>query len=173
MGQLKRWVGCDPGLKGAIAMIEGDKVECWDMPTYKVQGTWKTHNYIDGKRLALIFQSLSAGHDVSICLEQVSAMPGSDGRGGRQAIGVTSAFNFGMGYGTIVGVLNALHLTFHEARPAVWKRAMQVNPDKEFSIKMATALYPDAERFLKRKRDDGRAESILLAEYGRIYKGDL
>lgn len=51
-----------------------------------------------------------------------------------------------------------------QVRPTVWKRALGLGKDKEASRLKAMQLFPSAD--LRRKKDQGRAEALLLAVYG-------
>jgi len=70
-------------------------------------------------------------------------------------------FTCGLGMGVWLGVLAALRLPYTRVRPQIWKRAFGLSKDKAASILRAQQLYPDAD--LRRRKDDGRAEALLLA----------
>jgi crossover junction endodeoxyribonuclease RuvC len=44
---------------------------------------------------------------------------------------------------------------------------MQGVADKDAARMRACQLFPSAANMLERKKDDGRAEALLIAEYGR------
>lgn len=144
-------VGIDPGITGALAfMQEGELMTVYDMPTTK---TRSGKNQVSGNLLA---ETLRAERPDNAKLEQVAARPGQ---------GVTSMFNFGMGYGTVIGVLASLGIPYELVTPQAWKKAAGlVGADKDYARTKALQLYPDAE--LSRKKDIGRADAILIARYG-------
>ena len=78
--------------------------------------------------------------------------------------GVSSTWTTGYGFGVWLGVLAALALPHTRVRPAIWKRAMGLGKDKEQARLRAIQLFPSAD--LRRKKDHGRAEALLLAWYG-------
>src|SRR5690606_16808140 len=89
-------------------------------------------------------------------VERVSAMPGQ---------GVSSMFNFGMGYGVIQGVLASLGIPYTLVTPQTWKkRAGLAGKDKDNARTLAQQLCPEAP--LGRKKDIGRADAILIARFG-------
>lgn len=135
-------VGIDPGATGAIAMIQ-PMVEVWDMPA-------TPHD------LATLMRTFDA-NTTRVYVEEVHSMPGQ---------GVASTFKFGKGYGEIIGVLATLGLGYRAISPAVWKRAMGLQrAEKVDSRRKAQELYPMAP--LARVKDHGRAEALLIAEWGR------
>jgi hypothetical protein len=77
--------------------------------------------------------------------------------------GVASAFNFGVGFGSVLAVLQARHIAIELVTPAVWKRAMGLSADKRASLDKARLLYPTADLGLA--KHDGRAEALLLAHW--------
>jgi crossover junction endodeoxyribonuclease RuvC len=66
-----------------------------------------------------------------------------------------------------VGLLAALQIAYTTVRPAIWKRALGLGKDKEAARLRAMQLFPAAD--LRRKKDHGRAEALLLAWWGRQY----
>ena len=135
-------IGIDPGATGAIAMIQ-PMVEVWDMPA-------TPHD------LATLMRTFDA-NTTRVYVEEVHSMPGQ---------GVASTFKFGKGYGEIIGVLATLGLGYRAISPAVWKRAMGLQrAEKADSRRKAQELYPTAP--LSRVKDHGRAEALLIAEWGR------
>ena len=97
------------------------------------------------------------GNDASVAIEESQSMPGQ---------GVRSMFTIGLGFGVWLGILAALELPFTRVRPALWKTAIGLRgKDKEASRLRAQQLFPTAD--LRRKKDHGRAEALLLALYGR------
>jgi crossover junction endodeoxyribonuclease RuvC len=77
--------------------------------------------------------------------------------------GVASSFQFGVGFGSVLSVLQALHLPLEFVTAAVWKRSYGLSKGKHGSLHKAQLLYPTAELHLA--KHDGRAESLLLARY--------
>lgn len=136
---MKGIIGIDPGATGAIALL-GDDVRVWDMPS-------------NPRDLYEILRELTFA---TAMVEQAQSMPGQ---------GVSSMFKYGVGYGQILGVLAGLAIPYMTVTPAVWKRKMSVTKDKEATRALARQLWPTAE--LSRKKDHGRAEALLIAEYAR------
>jgi crossover junction endodeoxyribonuclease RuvC len=79
--------------------------------------------------------------------------------------GVASSFNFGKSYGIVLGVLGALDVPVTHPTPAAWKKAMGVTADKASSRRRATDLWPAMSGTFARVKDDGRAESALIARW--------
>lgn len=152
---LRLTFGIDPGLSGAIAtLIDGEPGAIFDMPTRQV-GDW---NEVDATALASIIRDLRAlnpGAHVSACVEKVGAMP-SDG--------ATSAFRFGESSGKAKAVLEALGIPYTRAVPAQWKRHFGLlKTEKDEARLLAIRRFPSMAEPLKRKKDGGRADALLLA----------
>lgn len=145
-------IGIDPGaVSGAYSVLtrDGKFCLCNDFPV--------KDKMIDGKQLADDLDNIiKATGEANAILEHVNAMPGQ---------GVCSSFNFGQGFGIIKGVLDAFEVPYDLVRPAKWKKALQLDRDKEASLNLARKLYPAAQPFLKRKRDHNRSEAILIAHW--------
>ena len=79
--------------------------------------------------------------------------------------GVASTFAFGRAVGAIQGLLDLLPWSVTLAEPRVWKKTMGLTADKASSLLAARSLWPEAP--LKRVKDHGAAEALLLAEWLR------
>ena len=91
-------------------------------------------------------------------MEQVGAMPGQ---------GATSMFNFGEGFGIVKEVLGALQIPVRMVTPQRWKRfAGLTGKDKDAARSLAIQLHPEAAEYLRRKKDVGRADAIMIARFG-------
>ena len=144
-------IGIDPGISGAIAMLNDDDslINVYDMPV--MAGTGKRQQ-VNASELAKL---LSHSHGTSY-LERVSAMPKQ---------GVSSMFSFGTSYGIVLGVLAALQIPIVLVTPQRWKKtAGLTGKEKDMARTLAQQLYPEAE--LGRKKDIGRADAILIARFG-------
>jgi crossover junction endodeoxyribonuclease RuvC len=99
-----------------------------------------------------------------VYLEHVTPMPS---QAGERNMGSTSAFNFGgMFHGPRI-VLEFAGLPYTLLPAAVWKkRAGMAGAEKDYARALAARLFPEASESLKRKKDQGRAEAILIARYG-------
>jgi hypothetical protein len=158
------FIGIDPGLTGGIALYVPDVVtdsRVWAMP---FKG-----DYVDGGKLVGIFfhglhplDTLPVSRRRQVVIELVHSRP-------RQA----GSFNFGLNTGIIHGVLGALNIPFQTVAPQKWKPAMglQRHPDEEYKANkersrlVAIKLFPHLANDLKLKKDDGKAEALLLAVY--------
>lgn len=146
--------GIDPGLAGAIAVVDdAGEVVVFDMPTLTLIRGGRTKREIDPHALTRI---LSQRIDHAI-VEQVGAMPKQ---------GVSSVFAFGKCYGIVLGVLAALSVPMTLVVPRVWKNATRTPSPKDGARARASQLLPGSAHLWSRKRDDGRAEATLLALYG-------
>ena len=147
-----RILGADPGLHGALALIDDELglTVVQDMPIVRVG---KTSTISEGLLRELI-RDLNPNHAF---VERVHAMPKQ---------GVVSSFNFGMGYGLLRGVLAGLGVGTTLVTPNEWKRAMRLGSDKGEARLIAGRIFPLNARDFARVRDDGRAEATLLAFYG-------
>ncbi len=145
-------IGIDPGLSGAIGIIrtERDLVEVHDMPVMPLS---KTKRQVDLFALSRILGK-NRNANMHVFVEQVHSMPHQ---------GVASCFTFGMGYGGIQGILAALEIPFTLVTPQKWKKHFSlIGKDKKMSIPVAQQHFPS----LEIGRKDGRADALLIAEFG-------
>ena len=150
-------IGIDPGINGAISIIENKKIiEVYDTPTM-IDGK-KNKRQINGAQVTNIFKErLNGGKEVVVVVEHVNAMPGQ---------GVTSMFNFGQSFGVIKGICAALNLPIYFVRPAKWKKHFNlIKTNKVASRTKVIEVYPEISSKLHRKKDSNRADAILIALY--------
>lgn len=85
----------------------------------------------------------------------------------RPVQGVCSSFSLGYTFGSLISFLVGRGLPFLVIDPNRWKRQYSLlGKDKSASIEAALDLYPDAD--IRLKKHHNRAESLLLAHYGKI-----
>jgi crossover junction endodeoxyribonuclease RuvC len=150
-------IGIDPGISGAISIVENKKIlEVYDTPTM-IDGK-KNKRQINGAQVTnLIKEFLNNGKEVVVVVEQVNAMPGQ---------GVTSMFNFGQSFGIIKGICAALSLPIYFVRPTKWKKHFNlIKTNKDASRTKVIEAYPKISSKLHRKKDSNRADAILIALY--------
>ena len=149
--------GIDPGVSGAISIIENKKIiEVYEMPTM-IDGK-KNKRQVNGSQVAnIIKERLKDNKEIVIVVEHVNAMPGQ---------GVTSMFNFGQSFGVIKGVCSALSLPIYFVRPTKWKRHFNlIKTNKDASRTKVIEIYPEISNKLSRKKDSNKADAILIARY--------
>ena len=150
-------IGIDPGISGAISVIENKKIlEVYDTPTM-IDGK-KNKRQINSAQVTNIFKErLNNNKEVAVVVEHVNAMPGQ---------GVTSMFNFGQSFGVIKGICAALSLPIYFVRPAKWKKHFNlIKTNKDASRTKVIEVYPEISSKLHRKKDSNRADAILIALY--------
>ena len=150
-------IGIDPGLSGAIAVLENNKVlSMFDMPVMS-EGKKNKRQLNSALLVALIKENIENSKEVSVVVEQVNAMPGQ---------GVTSMFNFGQTFGAIKGVCAALGLPIFFVRPSKWKKHFElINSSKDSSRTKAIEMYPSLSNDLSKKKDVNKSDAILIARF--------
>jgi crossover junction endodeoxyribonuclease RuvC len=93
-----------------------------------------------------------------IWIERQQAMPKQ---------GVSSTFKLGYAFGQITTTVALSRTRYTMVTPVVWKRAMNLPKDKDAARRMAQQWFPDRASELKRKKDEHKAEALLIALYGR------
>ena len=147
-------VGIDPGISGAIARFnpsdtsKATRLIIWDMPIMEVNKK-KT---ISPQLVVNILKEAKA----PVYIEKVAAMPNQ---------GVTSMFNFGKGFGVLLGAAAGLGLQTTQVTPQTWMKALKCQKGKDANRQRACELFPDYADMFSRKKDDGRADAALLAYY--------
>ena len=152
-----RIIGIDPGLSGAIAVLDNDKVlKIYDMPVM-AEGK-KNKRQLNSAQLVNIIKENIKNHDeINVVVEQVNAMPGQ---------GVTSMFNFGQTFGAIKGVCAALNLPIFFIRPSKWKKYFElINSSKDSSRTKVIEMYPSIANQLSKKKDVNKSDAILIARF--------
>ena len=150
-------IGIDPGLSGAIAILEDNKVlNIFDMPVM-AEGK-KNKRQLNSAQLVNIIRGNTVPEDeVVVIVEQVNAMPGQ---------GVTSMFNFGQTFGAIKGVCAALNLPIFFVRPSKWKKYFElINASKDSSRTKVIEMYPSLSNQLSKKKDVNKSDAILIARF--------
>jgi crossover junction endodeoxyribonuclease RuvC len=165
--QLKRpyLLGIDPGLSGALAFLDirtKKIIQVTDMPTL-ISTTEK--NGIEPIALSERIRLYEPMTRFCV-LEKVSAMTYQNKQGEIRGQGAAASFNFGKGYGILIGILTTLKIPIVDASPGVWKIIMGLSSSKEASIELAKKLSPEISSSITLKKHDGRAEAILLAHFG-------
>lgn len=146
-------IGIDPGLHGAISFLYDDgEYHVHDLPVIED----KSLKWIDGGALT----SLILAHPGNrwAFVERVSAMPKQ---------GVSSSFQFGVGFGAVLGALQGLQVPLQLVTSVKWKREISLTNCKKQSLGRARMLFPMAELHLAKHAD--RAEALLIAHWARTH----
>lgn len=187
--RTKYVVGVDPGLDGGIAAIElgpiGEPVSV-DVIRMPTKPGPVGRRDVDGAAVGAFFNHIHhCGIVLCAAVESVHAMPKQ---------GVTSAFNFGKGYGKILGIIESLDIPLDEPTPQQWQKlvlagmktkvkkkpktkgkggATKSNTDrrdKDISIRFVLNQFPHVNLKATDRSTtlhDGMAEAVCIAEYAR------
>jgi crossover junction endodeoxyribonuclease RuvC len=154
----------DPGLSGALALYwpKTGILHVADMPTVNAGKGKASKRIIDVQELARLIDDMNKnvvgdGLIDHCFLEQVGTRPGE---------GAVGAFTFGEGVGVLRGILAANFIPVTRVTPSVWKKALGVPAAKDGARARASELLPRHADKWTRVKDDGRAESSMLAFYG-------
>jgi crossover junction endodeoxyribonuclease RuvC len=151
---LITFVGIDPGLTGAVAVLFGEKAEVYDIPTIK-KGDGAVKYEIDPAGLGRVLRfGIVNSEKVVAALERVNSMPGQ---------AASSTFSLGDSFGVCRAVLSLTNLPLTYVTPMAWKKYFKLTKDKEEARALAIKRYPQVELHLKKHID--RAEALLIATY--------
>ncbi len=153
--------GIDPGFTGAISCIETDgTATVIDMPVIRTikkgkAGKTSTKQELDGVGVKQELLNTNPSH---VFIEKAQTMPGQ---------GIASTGRYMDGYGQIKGICIGLGLPYTLVHPRTWKKLIMHDMGKEKgeSIVRAKQLFPSVD--LPLKKDHGKADALLIAEYGR------
>lgn len=161
-------LGIDPGLSGALAVVEIASQQLAGIKRMPVSVVNK-QNRLNGVDLAAwLNHRIPMGRQLSECIlfayiEDVHSRP-------RQA----GQFQFGLNTGILHGMLYANFIPFTTVSPIKWKAHFgirrtgdETKADKKYEAReLAMQLWPDMAHEFKRVKDDGAAEAALIALYG-------
>jgi len=156
-------LGIDPGNYGGFAIIKND-AECsvFAMPKQWEQeqmlNYFKEANTIFPSLKVIIERPIIKPHFISKLCPRCKAPIKTSVL--QQGI-MTSLIN----YGILIGVIKTLGIAFEEVESAKWKKYFKLNKDKKTSVKLAKELFPSLISDIG--SNDGIAEALLIAEYGR------
>ena len=163
MSAPSKVIGIDPGLDGAVALLEdGEFKAVHDMPTY-VDSAGK--RVVDARGVAVLLHNYKPD---LVVIEQVGAMPRANPKTGQKVkMGAQSMFNFGRGFGLVEAGALILQLDIEYVRPAAWQRKCGlINAEKDSHRQLAIRQFPRAADALRLKKHHGRADALLIAGHG-------
>ena len=173
VGRVAVYVGIDPGLDGAVAVVcaGGGLLDWCDTPTLEVERRGaRRREYADAMMARVLGCVAERWMVAGVALEHVHSMP---------AQGVRSSFTFGVGVGLWRGIIAGLGLPLSLVAPQRWRGALLdgMGRDKDASRLRALQLWPTSVDVFRRRRDDGRADAALMAEWlrrsgGAVVAGD-
>ena len=148
-------IGIDPGLSGAIVIMENNTPVAWyRLPTMKTG--WA--NRVNAPALAAIIRPSIYGEEIKAYVELVGSMPGQ---------GVASMFSFGHSAGVIQGVLGAFEIPVVMVTPSQWKkRASLTGKDKDASRTLAIQTWPEWRLLDQKGAGQAYADAAFIALYG-------
>lgn len=162
------YIGVDPGAGGALALIRhlhscgGTKtvqLQVVDMPVHEINGKRR----IDLHALVRQMRQWAMVYgDIQALVENVSAMPGQSPNG---------MFWFGYSAAAVQTAIVAADIPLRLVAPQVWKKYYGLKGGKEnkdHARQLACRTFPQCAEVFARKKDDGRAEAALLANYGKL-----
>lgn len=161
---MKYILGVDPGFNGGLAIYDPEThriVHVLDMPLLPSRKDKKGKDCKPEVDAFLLSQWISLhSKDLKLAvLEAVNAHPGQS---------VSAMFRFGYFAGMTHGVLASCNVETKFVQPAVWKAALGLSADKAKSMALVAKLFPNDTPLFARKKDDGRAEAVLLAYLGGL-----
>lgn len=160
-------IGIDPGVSGALCWMSANFIDnpphvaVLDMPTVERTVNKRTRQVVDPAAVWGIVKRWAWSEDkrpkMLAALEYVGPMPGE---------GTHSAFVFGRYLGYCEMALTAASVPWEYVTPLAWKREFGlVGKPKDESRLVAQRLFPEVD--LSKKKHHGRADALLIAEWGR------
>ena len=134
---------------GGVALIGDDYAEVHDLPVFDEGG-------VDVVELERLIRTFADPEHVYI--EKQGARPGQ---------GVSSTFRLGYAYGQITATVALTRVAYTLVAPQAWKRSLNLPRDKDSARRLAIQWFPHLSERLRRKKDEHRAEALLIALYGR------
>ena len=174
-------IAIDPGKCGAIATFVNYTYRVYDIPNMTVI-TGKGKRLKKSTEYDLEAIKTLLGNIKTLCLQPViyavveraeAVSYAATAAHGAYSNSMHANFEKGRGYGIIEALLFSIDIPIIASpRPTTWKRdlglsaaAKTYKDKKEASRLMALDLYPELADRLSRKKDDGRAEALLLIEW--------
>lgn len=161
-------LGIDPGRSGAAALITGGggfsrELEVYDLP-FDEEGVLDYRAYRD----LIVRLAPDIAYAENVWPRSSRAPNAKDG------MGFITSNKFMKSVGALEGI-TACHVPdCHKVTPVSWKRRFGLlKTTKTASRTMAATLWPKHAAIFKRVKDDGRAESVLIATYGAERQGLL
>jgi len=161
-------IGVDPGISGALAVLYPDHgADLFDMPvSAKTAGKG---NQVSCQGLVQLLDNWECEDVFCAFIERVNAMPPKMTGGKQRSAGATGMFGFGRSAGVIEMLFAANGIRYEFVLPQHWKKHFGLTgKDKDASRTLAMELFPAVAGKLSRKKDVGRADALLIAEYGRL-----
>jgi crossover junction endodeoxyribonuclease RuvC len=153
---MSKIVGIDPGLEGAVAVLEdGFLNDAFDLP--------HVDKVLDARELAVRLQEMNLDtHDI-VVVERVSAFPQN---------GSIGNFKLGYSFGCISGVVKSLGLAMDTTAPAMWKKRLGLaGKTKDSSRLLIRDMFPETADLFARKMDNGRSDAACIAlDYYRQHR---
>lgn len=153
-----RVIGIDPGVKGALVVLDtatGELLAIHDLPTKKQgKGGAASSQMICPLSLIALLQPYAVPGTVA-ALEVAIVKP---------PMKLTSARTVGMNYGVLLAILASMQIGVREMAPHDWKKRLGLSDDKAASEALATTLWPRHHAELSKRAD--RAEAALIARAG-------
>ena len=179
--------GVDPDLNGAVALVGGwaaggrgaggalspaSAGAVWrppmpqvrDLPTFTERVGRFNRRRHDPRELLGVLTDLGVSPGTRAVLERPRNFP-TDGK--------QSWYGSGFGFGVWWTALEALGAEVELVSPSMWKRDVGLygrEYTKEDSRSLALELFPELAGELRRKKDHGRAEALLIAAWGLGYR---
>lgn len=137
---MKTIIGIDPGKNGSIVVLHNQVVDIFSTDIDDIKAC------LDDNEGLL---------EVKVYIEQVHAS---------QQMGVSSAFNFGVEYGRLIGAFEASTFAVIYVTPQKWQAALncRTGSDKNVTKNLAKKLFPDI------KVTHKNADALLIAYYGML-----
>lgn len=153
------FVGIDAGVSGALAAVGRNGCHLVaDLPI--VEGDLKQVN--PRGLLDLLREAVPADEKGMVVIEDIRVRQFK----GRVMSHTTETVLVGMRF-AIEAVAGIAGMQVHVVQPSSWKKHYGLlGTDKTASLDKARAIYPALQPFLKRQKDNNRAEAMLIARWG-------
>jgi hypothetical protein len=159
------YAGVDPGLKGAIAVLDQDGAVLNVRSIPLVSGGTRARDTFDLPTIRDVFMEWRERGSLFVTVERLQPLPAKLGGGiANFARGVSCGF---------VWMLTALDVPYQLVAPRAWQKALFLGTPgedtKQRSVLAAQRLFPsvDLRRDGRGRPDHNLADSLLLAEFGR------
>lgn len=149
-------LGIDPGVRGALAVYDGQNVRCFDMPFLLISRGKSEKRRVNASALFDLIGAVAKAGPSIAALEDVGGVMGQS---------ASASCNFGKSAGMAEMAVVGNRIPLMLVPPATWKAYFRLKGGKDDARALACNLIPAGRQYWTRACDDGRAESALLALY--------